>query len=76
MIKAGLIATLLGVGTELRSSSGDDAIADAIRDSSGNTVGRAGDRLVEREMEVRPTISIRPGARVRVLINRDLVLEP
>lgn len=76
MIKAGLIATLLGVGTELGSSSGDDAIADAIRDSSGDTVGRAGDRLVEREMEVRPTISIRPGARVRVLINRDLVLEP
>lgn len=76
MIKAGLIATLLGVGTELGSSSGGDAIADAIRDSGGDTVGRAGDRLVEREMEVRPTISIRPGARVRVLVSRDLVLEP
>ena len=74
--KAGIVATLFGVGTELADSSGDSAIAEAIRDSSGQTVGRAGDRLVERELEIRPTISIRPGARIRVLVSRDLVLEP
>ncbi len=76
IIKAGIVATLFGVGTELTDSGGDSAIAEAIRDSSGQTVGRAGDRLVERELEVRPTISIRPGARIRVLVSRDLVLEP
>lgn len=76
IIKAGIVATLFGVGTELTDSGGDSAIAEAIRDSSGQTVGRAGDRLVERELEVRPTISIRPGARIRVLVSRDLVLDP
>lgn len=76
IIKAGIVATLFGVGTELSDGSGDGAIAEAIRDSNGQTVGRAGDRLVERELEVRPTISIRPGARIRVLVSRDLVLAP
>lgn len=76
IIKAGIVATLFGVGSELTDSGGDSAIAEAIRDSSGQTVGRAGDRLVERELEIRPTITIRPGARIRVLVSRDLVLEP
>lgn len=76
IIKAGIVATLFGIGTELGDSGGDSAIAEAIRDSNGQTVGRAGDRLVERELEVRPTISIKPGARIRVLVNRDLLLEP
>jgi len=76
IIKAGIVATLLGVGTELSDGGGNSAIAEAIRDSNGQTVGRAGDRLVERELDVKPTISIRPGARIRVLVNRDLVLAP
>jgi len=76
IIKAGIVATLFGIGTELSDTGDDSAIAEAIRDSNGQTVGRAGDRLVERELEVRPTISIRPGARIRVLVSRDLVLEP
>lgn len=76
IIKAGIVATLFGVGTELTDSGGDSAIAEAIRDSSGQTVGRAGDRFVERELDIRPTISIRPGARIRVLVSRDLILDP
>jgi type IV secretion system protein TrbI len=76
IIKAGIVATLFGVGTELTDSGGDSAIAEAIRDSSGQTVGRAGDRLVERELEIRPTITIRSGARIRVLVSRDLILDP
>lgn len=76
IIKAGIVATLFGVGTELANSGDNDAIADAIRDSSGQTIDRAGDRIVERELEVRPTIMVRPGARIRVLISRDLTLDP
>ncbi len=76
IIKAGIVATLFGIGTELSDTGGDSAIAEAIRDSSGPTVGRAGDRLVERELEIRPSISIRPGTRIRVLVSRDLLLEP
>jgi type IV secretion system protein VirB10 len=74
--KAGLLSMLFGAGTELANFGEDDAIADAIRDGSGQTIGRAGDRIVERQLQIQPTITVRPGARVRVLVSRDLALEP
>jgi len=76
ILRAGLLSTLLGVGTQASGFGENDAIADAIRDSAGQTVGRAGERIVERQLGIQPTITVRPGARVRVLISRDLILEP
>lgn len=76
ILRAGILSTLLGVGSQASGFGDNDPIADAIRDSAGQTVGRAGDRIVERQLGVQPTITIRPGARVRVLVTRDLVLAP
>lgn len=76
ILRAGLLSTLLGVGTQASGFGENGAIADAIRDSSGQTVGRAGDRIVERQLSVQPTITVRPGTRVRVLVSRDLLLAP
>ena len=39
-------------------------------------VPRAGDQLTARNLPVQPTITIRPGAPVRLLVHRDLVLAP
>ncbi|MDP3747818.1 MAG: hypothetical protein Q8Q88_12305 [Phenylobacterium sp.] len=36
---------------------------------------RVGGRLIDRELTVAPSIRLRPGAPVRVLITRDLILE-
>lgn len=77
LIEAGLLSTLFGVGTGLAASGGsNNDIAFAIRDSSGQSIERAGDKLVGHQLDVQPTITIRPGARVRVLVSRDLVLAP
>ncbi len=77
LLQAGLLSTLFGVGSNIATSgSGNDGIAFAIRDSAGQSVERAGDKLIEHQLDVQPTITIRPGARVRVLVSRDLVLEP
>ncbi len=77
LIEAGLLSTLFGVGSSVATGGGNnDDIAFAIRDSAGQSVERAGDKLVEHQLDAQPTITIRPGARVRVLVSRDLVLEP
>lgn len=78
LIMAGLLSTLFGVGTNVATAGGGDNsdIAFAIRDSAGRSVERAGDRLVEHQLDVQPTITVRPGARVRVLVGRDLLLAP
>ena len=77
LIEAGVLSTLFGVGSNIATSGGNnDGIAFAIRDSAGQSIERAGDKLVEHQLDVQPTITIRPGARVRVLVSRDLVMGP
>lgn len=74
VVKAALVSTLLGVGSELGSGSDSD-IARALRRGSQDSVNRAGEQIVSRELNIRPTLTIRPGYPVRVLVTRDLVLE-
>src|SRR3546814_1840225 len=62
IVKAGMLSSLFGIGTEF-GNTGDDAIADAIRDSAGQTIGRAGDRTAARPQPIPPTITHGPGAR-------------
>ncbi len=73
VVKAALISTLLGVGSET-GSSGEGDLVRAIRRGGQDSVTRAGDQIVSRELNVRPTLTIRPGFPVRVLVTRDLDL--
>lgn len=74
VFKAALVSTLLGVGGELGAGADGD-LARAVRRGSQDSIARAGDQVVSRELNVRPTLTIRPGFPVRVLVTRDLVLE-
>lgn len=73
VLQAALVSTLLGVGSEV-GSGGDGDLARAIRRGTQDSVNRAGEQIVSRELNVRPTLTIRPGFPVRVLVTRDLVL--
>ncbi|AMK18921.1 TrbI/VirB10 family protein [Sphingobium sp. MI1205] len=75
LLKGVGIATLLGVGSEL-SISGESDLVEAIHQSTQQNVSRAGDQLTSRNLDVQPTIMIRPGAPVRLLVSRDLRLAP
>ena len=69
------IATMLGVGSE-QSISGESDLVEAIRESAQSNTARAGDQITQRNLDIQPTITIRPGAPVRVLVTRDLILAP
>ncbi|MDP3550664.1 MAG: TrbI/VirB10 family protein [Novosphingobium sp.] len=73
VLKAALVSTLLGVGSELGAGSDSD-LSRSIRRGTQDSVNRAGEQVVSRELGVRPTLTIRPGVPVRVLVTRDLVL--
>ena len=75
MLKAALISTVLGVGAELGSDD-DDRLVRALRDGSQDTIGETGRQLVSRQIAIPPTITVRPGLIFRVIVTRDLVLEP
>ncbi|MCW3845978.1 conjugal transfer protein TrbI [Sphingomonas sp. LB-2] len=75
LLKGIALSTLLGVAPELALSGGSDLV-DAIRRSSQDNVARAGDQITSRNLQVQPTITIRPGAPVRLVVHRDLILKP
>lgn len=75
LLKGVAIATLLGVGSEL-SINGENDLVEAIRESSQRNVSRAGDQITSRNLDIQPTITVRPGAPVRLLVSRDLILAP
>ena len=75
LAKAAGLSTLLAVGTELAVSD-DDRLVRAIRDGAQDTINDAGQQIVRRQLQVAPTLTIRPGFPVRVIVTRDLVLEP
>lgn len=41
-----------------------------------DTIGDAGREIVRRQIDIPPTLTIRPGFPVRVIVTRDLILEP
>ncbi len=69
------LATILGIGTELGSNNDSD-LTRAIRRGTSDTVNQAGQRVVERNLGIQPTIKVRPGWPVRVIVTRDLILRP
>lgn len=70
------LATLLGVGTQLTFGNREADLVRALRESAQSNADRAGQRIVERNLDIQPTIRVRPGVPLRVLVHKDLVLEP
>ncbi|MCP4562743.1 MAG: TrbI/VirB10 family protein [Bosea sp.] len=75
LLKAAAVSTLLGVGAELGAGS-EDALTRALRRGSQDTINQTGQQNVRRQLNVQPTLTIRPGHPLRVVLTRDLVLEP
>lgn len=75
IFRAALISTLLSIGTEVGSDNDDDLVR-ALRQGSSESIGRTGQDLVRRQLGVQPTLTIRPGFQLRVIVTRDIVLAP
>ncbi len=75
LIKGVVLSSLLGVGSEL-AFTGDGDLVEALRRSTQDNVSRAGDQITMRNLNIQPTITIRPGAPVRLVVHKDLVLAP
>ncbi|MEH6487895.1 TrbI/VirB10 family protein [Hyphomonas oceanitis] len=68
-------STLLGVGSELASDDEGD-ISRALQRSAQTGSNEAGQDVVRRNLDVQPTITIRPGWRLSIIVNKDIVLKP
>ena len=73
---AAALSTVLSVGAELGATNNDSAVVTALRRGTTDSLNQTGQQVVRRNLNIQPTITIRPGFPVRVIVNRDLVLAP
>jgi len=76
LFKAAILSTLLSVGSEAGTSNSENNLAQAIRQGASQSFNQVGEQVVGRSLNIQPTITIRPGFPVRVMVTHDLVLEP
>ena len=76
LFKAAILSTLLSVGSEAGTSNSENNLAQAIRQGASQSFSQIGEQVVGRSLNIQPTITIRPGFRVRVMVTHDLILEP
>lgn len=75
VLAAAGLSTLLAIGAEAGGGDEDELVR-ALRRGGASTASQVGQQMVGKSLDLAPTLTIRPGASLRVLLTHDLVLEP
>ena len=75
LFRAALVTTLLSVGSEAGTSWNENNLMQAIRSGASNGFSMVGNRLIDRSLNIQPTLTDRPGLPFTLILNRDLVLK-
>lgn len=73
---AAALSTIMGVGTQLGTTGTENALIQALRRGGAQSLNQTGQQIVGRNLNIQPTLTIRQGFPVRVIVTRDLVLAP
>lgn len=73
-----ILIAVIGTGIDMAvpessTLATQDTASDAARRNFAETFGRAADRTIQRNMDVQPTLEIRPGYKFNVLVDQDIV---
>jgi len=74
-IKGAALSSLLSIGSELASDDAD-RLTRALQNAGQDTANIAGQRIIDRNLNVQPTLRVRQGWRFNVIVSRDLILKP
>lgn len=56
--------------------SGSQSVVYAALQGLQGTMNQVGQEITRRNLDIQPTITIRPGYPVRIIVNKDLILRP
>ena len=76
LFKAAVLSSILGIGTQVGVGTNENGLVQALRQGPADTLNQAGQQVIGRSLNIAPTLTIRPGFQVDVLVHKDLVLEP
>lgn len=75
LLKGVGLSTLLGFAAHDGGDDDSDLVR-AFREATRDTANQAGQRIVEKTLAIQPSITVRPGWPVRVIVHKDLILNP
>lgn len=80
LVVGGLLTSLLGAGSKIvtyqpSGSNSNPSIEDLAASGAAQNLSEAGTKIIEKELDVEPTIEIRPGIKFNVFVDKDLILE-
>ncbi|MDP8997155.1 MAG: TrbI/VirB10 family protein, partial [Pseudomonadota bacterium] len=76
LLKGVALASLLGVGSQLTIGNSQSDLITALQQSAIKNTDQAGQQFVQRQLDVQPTLTVRPGWPLRIIVHKDLVLDP
>ena len=79
LVASAALSTMIGIGAELAApdrGAGQGQVIVATRQSVQDSVNQVGQELTRRDANVQPTLTIRAGSPVRVIVAKDLLLKP
>jgi type IV secretion system protein VirB10 len=76
LLKGIALSTLLGVSGQMAVGGNNGDLVSALRQSALQITDQAGQRITEKNLNIQPTLTIRPGWPVRVIVQKDLILKP
>jgi type IV secretory pathway VirB10-like protein len=75
-----LITSLLGASAQMANGRGFSNVnpeyGDLAAQGAATSLNRVGERITERNLNIQPTIEIRPGFRFSIFVTKDIILEP
>jgi type IV secretion system protein VirB10 len=76
LFMSAVLSTVLSIGSQAGPTNNDSAIAQAIRQGASGSTSQIGQQLISRDQNIQPTLTIRAGFPLNVIVDRDLVLAP
>ncbi len=73
ILKGVALATVLGVSSELAIGNNQSDLLQALQGSTQENANRVGQDVVERMLDIPPTLTVRPGWPLRIIVHKDLV---
>ena len=76
LFKAAAVSTLLSVGSQVAVGNSTNQLQQAMAQGAALGFNQIGRQIIGRNLNIQPTLTIRLGFPVRVMVNRDLIMEP
>jgi type IV secretory pathway VirB10-like protein len=75
LLPAILVSTFLSAGAEYGDAGKDPQIGETIAEGLSRDINHTGQRIVNRQLNIRPTIEIKQGFPFNIMVDKDIILD-